>query len=76
MLVNSASKAYGRFCMASASVEPASTSTRTWSMAAASRLSGSSFASSSRHCTSGRPASIMTENCRVKIARLRAETRR
>src|SRR5207248_2642747 len=22
----------------------------------------------SRHCTSGRPASIMTENCRVKIA--------
>ena len=28
----------------------------------------------SRHCTSGRPASIITENCRVNTARFFAET--
>ena len=28
----------------------------------------------SRHCTRGKPASIITENCRVKIARFLAGT--
>ena len=43
-------------------------------MTAAKFLSSSWLPRMSRHCTSGRPASIITENCRVNTARFFAET--
>src|SRR5579884_1322137 len=68
MLVLRSSKMTGYWRMALASVEPPSTVVRTpvsvfWKVGfswLAARIS--------RHCTSGRPASIMTENCRKKMA--------
>ncbi len=56
--------------MLSASDAPPSTSSRTLRMTAEKFLCGSCLPRMSRHCTSGNPASIMTENWRVKIARL------
>ena len=55
--------------MLSASAAPPSTSSRTFRMTAEKFLCGSCLPRMSRHWTSGSPASIMTENCRVKIAR-------
>src|SRR5262245_14349994 len=43
-------------------------------MTAAKFLSSSCEPRMSRHCTSGKPASIITENCRVKTARFFAAT--
>src|SRR5216684_8157472 len=68
MLVVRSSKTTGYWRMALASVAPPSTVVRTpvrtfwnaWFSWLAARIS--------RHCTSGRPASIMTENWRKKIA--------
>src|SRR5690349_18750379 len=69
MLVESSSKIFGNSRIALASVEPLSTRLRTplrhfWN-AGFSWL----FARISRHWTSGRPASIITENWRKKMAR-------
>ena len=69
MFVKSGSKVFGCFFIASASDEPHSTSDRVSRMTFAKFLSSSWLPRMSRHCTSGRPASIMTENCRVKTAR-------
>ena len=74
MLVNSGSNVLGCLRIASASVWPFSTSPRVWRIVAAKFASSSWLPRISRHCTSGRPASIMTENCRVKIARFLGET--
>ncbi len=60
--------------MLSASAAPPSTSSRTLRMTAEKFLCGSCLPRMSRHWTSGRPASIMTENCRVKMARFLAGT--
>ena len=68
MLVVRSSKILGYWRIAFESVEPPSTLWRTpvrhfW------KIWFSWFAAKiSRHCTSGRPASIMTENCRKKTA--------
>ena len=74
MLVKSASNVRGCLRIASASDMPLSTSSRTLRMVAANFLCGSWRPRMSRHWTSGRPASIITLNCRVKIARLLAGT--
>ena len=74
MLVNSASKAFGCLRIASASDAPLSTSPRVDRMILEKFLSSSWLPRISRHCTSGRPASIITENWRVKIARFFAAT--
>ena len=74
MLVNSGSNVFGCLRIASASDAPDSTSLRVWRMTAAKFLSSSWFPRMSRHCTSGRPASIITENCRVNTARFLAPT--
>ena len=74
MFVNSASKVRGCLRIASASDMPLSTSSRTFRIVAANLACGSWRPRMSRHCTSGRPASIITLNCRVKIARLLAGT--
>ena len=74
MFVNSGSNVFGYLRMASASEAPDSTAPRVWRMTAAKFLSSSWEPRISRHCTSGRPASIMTENCRVKTARFFAAT--
>ena len=68
MLVVKSSKIFGYCFIAFAKVAPPSTVVRTpvsvfWK-AGFSWLA----ANISRHCTSGRPASIMTENCRKKMA--------
>jgi hypothetical protein len=76
MLVNSGSKVFGCFFIASASDAPLSTSPRVARMTRAKCLSSSWVPRISRHCTSGRPASIITENCRVKTARFLAATAR
>ena len=68
MLVYRSSKIFGCLRMASASVEPDSTSCRIERSARWNALTSAWDPRISRHCTSGRPASIMTENCRVKIA--------
>src|SRR2546430_2022606 len=68
MLVVRSSKILGYWRMALESVEPPSTLCRTpvrhfwkiWFSWLAARIS--------RHCTSGKPASIITENCRKKTA--------
>ena len=68
MLVVRSSKIFGYWRMALASVAPPSTVVRTpvrvfwndWFSWLAARIS--------KHCTRGRPASIMTENCRKKMA--------
>src|SRR5512140_640160 len=74
MFTKRSSNAFGCLRIASARDEPASTSCRTARMIFwKSRLS-CWLPRISRHCTSGRPASIMTENWRVKIARRRALT--
>ena len=69
MLVNSESNTFGCFFIASASDAPLSTSPRVARMTSAKFLSSSCVPRISRHCTRGRPASIMTENCRTKTAR-------
>src|SRR5687768_10345053 len=69
MFVNSGSKLLGCFFIASASDAPLSTSPRVARIVAEKFLSSSCEPSISRHCTSGSPASIMTENCRVNTAR-------
>ncbi len=74
MLVNSASKVFGCRRIASASEAPPSTSVRVARMTAAKFLSSSWLPRMSRHCTSGRPASIITENWRVNTARFLALT--
>ena len=74
MFEKSASKVFGCFFIASASAAPASTSSRVFRMTAEKPLCGSCLPRMSRHCTSGRPASIMTENWRAKIARFLAGT--
>ena len=74
MLVNSGSNAFGCFFIASASDAPLSTSARVARMTDAKFLSSSCVPRISRHCTSGRPASIITENWRVKTARFFALT--
>ena len=74
MLVNSGSKVFGCFFIASASDAPDSTSVRVAAITAAKFLSSSWLPRISRHCTSGRPASIITENWRTNTARFLAET--
>ena len=74
MFVKSGSKVFGCFRIASASDAPTSTSARVCRMTAAKFLSSSWLPRMSRHCTSGRPASIITENWRVKTARFLAAT--
>ena len=74
MLVNSASNVLGCFRIASASDWPDSTSERVCRITAAKFLSSSCVPRMSRHCTRGNPASIITENCRVKTARFFAAT--
>src|SRR5688572_7515864 len=74
MLVKSESKTWGFFFIASASDAPPSTSARVSRMTRPKFLSSSWVPRISRHWTSGRPASIITENCRVKTARLFADT--
>src|SRR5262245_29923081 len=69
MFVKSGSKVFGCFRMASASEAPPSTSARVCRMTAAKFALSSCVPRISRHCTSGRPASIITENWRVKTAR-------
>ena len=69
MLVKRASKVLGCRRIASASEAPASTSLRVARITAEKFLSSSWLPRMSRHCTSGRPASIITENWRVKTAR-------
>src|SRR5450759_4955800 len=76
MFVNRASNTFGCFLMASASDNPPSTSLRVSMITRAKFLSSSWLPRMSRHCTSGRPASIMTENCRVNTARFLELTRR
>ena len=56
--------------MAFASEEPDSTSSRTCSTMRWNALLSCCSPRIWRHCTSGRPASIITENWRVKIARV------
>ena len=68
MLVNSGSNVFGCLRMASASDAPLSTSPRVARIVDEKFLSSSCVPRISRHCTSGRPASIITENWRVKIA--------
>ncbi len=75
MFVKSGSKVFGCFFMASASEDPDSTSDRVSRITFAKCLSSSCPPRMSRHCTRGRPASIMTENCRVKTARFFELTR-
>src|SRR5919198_6072444 len=74
MLVNSGSKVFGCLRIASASDAPDSTSVRVCRITAEKFLSSSWLPRMSRHCTSGRPASIITENCRVNTAKLFALT--
>ena len=74
MLVNSGSKVFGCFRIASASEAPDSTSVRVCRMTAAKFLSSSCEPRMSRHCTSGRPASIITENWRTNTARFLGDT--
>src|SRR3954465_4130888 len=74
MLVNSGSNVFGCRFMASASDAPLSPSPRGARMRAGKFLSSSWEPRISRHCTSGRPASIITENWRVNTARFFAET--
>src|SRR3954454_23406335 len=74
MLENSESNVLGCFFIASARAMPDWTSSRTFKMTAEKFLCGSCLPRISRHCTSGRPASIMTEDYRVKMARLFAGT--
>src|SRR6185369_14573537 len=74
MLTNSPSKVLGCLRMASASDAPDSTSLRVCRMTDENPLSSSWLPRMSRHCTSGRPASIITENWRVKTARFFAAT--
>ncbi len=69
MFVYRLSNARGWRFIASASDAPASTSSRVLRMTCAKYLCSSCLPRMSRHCTSGRPASIITENCRVKMAR-------
>src|SRR5688572_6355055 len=74
MLQNSASKHLGCRFIASASDMPPSTSDRVARMTCAKYLCSSWLPRISRHCTSGRPASIITENWRVNTARFFAGT--
>ena len=74
MFTKRSSNAFGCLRIASESDEPASTSWRTARMIFWKRRLSCWPPRISRHCTSGRPASIMTENWRVKIARRRALT--
>ena len=74
MLVKSESKTLGFFFIASASDAPPSTSARVSRITAPKFLSSSCVPRISRHCTSGRPASIITENWRVNTARLFGDT--
>src|SRR5215210_1337292 len=67
MLVYRLSNALGCLRMASAMDMPDSTSLRTSLMIAAKVLFSSWPPRISRHCTSGRPASSITENWRVKM---------
>jgi hypothetical protein len=62
MFVNSESNVFGCFRIASASDAPDSTSLRVCRITAEKFLSLSWEPRMSRHCTRGRPASIMTEN--------------
>jgi len=75
MFVKSGSKVLGWRRIASASDRPDSTSPRVAAITAAKFLSSSWLPRISRHCTSGRPASIITENWRVKTASDLADTR-
>ena len=74
MLVKSGSNVFGCLRIASASEAPDSTSLRVCRITAAKFLSSSWLPRMSRHCTSGSPASIITENWRVKTARFLAAT--
>ena len=74
MLVKRLSKTLGCLRMASARLAPPSTSIRVCWRVLAKVLFSCWLPRISRHCTSGRPASIMTENCRTKIARSLAGT--
>jgi hypothetical protein len=69
MLVKRSSKALGCLRMASARVAPPSTSMRVCCRILAKVLFSCWLPRISRHWTRGRPASIMTENWRVKMAR-------
>src|SRR5205085_1470073 len=68
MLTKSWSKIFGWRDIAAASVEPSSTSWRVCVKTIAKCLVSCCCASISRHWTSGNPASIITENWRVKMA--------
>ena len=74
MLVKRGSNVFGNRRIASASAAPPSTADRVWRITSAKFLSSSWLPRMSRHCTRGRPASIITENWRVNTARLLAET--
>jgi hypothetical protein len=74
MFVKRPSNAFGCFFIASASEAPASTSARVARIVCEKFLSSSCVPRISRHCTRGRPASIITENWRVKTARFLAGT--
>ena len=74
MLVKSESNTLGFLRIASASDVPFSTSARVSRITRPKFLSSSCVPRISRHWTSGSPASIITENCRVNTARLFGET--
>jgi hypothetical protein len=74
MLTYRSLNAFGCFLSAFASDEPDSTSSRTCRMMRWNVLFSSCSPRICRHWTSGRPASIMTENWRVNTARLLSET--
>ncbi len=74
MLVNRSSNTLGCLRMASARLAPPSTSIRVCCRTLAKVLFSCWLPRISRHCTRGSPASIITENCRVKIARSLAGT--
>src|SRR6266513_1119318 len=68
MFVKRSLKIFGCLRIESARFEPDSTSWRIWMRARLKTLFSCCEPRISRHCTSGRPASIMTENWRVKMA--------
>ena len=68
MLLYSASNTFGYCFMAVDSVLPLSTAERVPASTFWNVLFSCWLERISRHCTSGKPASIMTENCRVNTA--------
>ena len=74
MLTKRLSNTLGCFAIASASDAPLSTSPRVARITSEKFLSSSCVPRISRHCTSGNPASIITENWRVKTARFLEST--